>query len=298
MKRSSFLKMGGLTVGALAFGSRELLAAMGEDPWKIKMLTDQIGVFTEKGGTILFYLSKEGMVVVDTEFPEQAKHLITELNKKSQAGFRLLINTHHHGDHTGGNIEFKGMVPKLVAHDNSLKNQKKVAEAQKSLDNQYLPDKTFTDTHTEKVGDETIRFHYFGAAHTDGDALIHFEKANIVHMGDLINNRRYPYVDRTAGASVRNWVTVLDKTASTFDKDTTFVYGHASEGFEVYGKMPDIRFMQAYFEKLISFTSSEIKAGKSRDEFLKNTSIPGVTEFIGGGIERSLTAAWDELTAV
>ncbi|RYY55313.1 MAG: MBL fold metallo-hydrolase, partial [Chitinophagaceae bacterium] len=183
MKRSSFLKIGGLTFGALAAGHQQLLASLTQDPFTIKMLTPEIGVFTEKGGTILFYLSTEGMVVVDTEFPEQAKHLIAELNKKNDKGFKLLINTHHHGDHTGGNIEFKGMVPQLLAHVNSLKNQRNVAEAQKSSDKQYFPDKTFTDSHVEKVGSETIRFHYFGPAHTDGDALIHFEKANIVHMG-------------------------------------------------------------------------------------------------------------------
>ena len=298
MQRSSFLKLGGMTFGALALGNRQLLAALTQDPWKIRMLTDQVGVFTEKGGTILFHLSKEGIVVVDTEFPEQAKHLITELNKKNQAGYRLLINTHHHGDHTGGNIEFKGLVPHLVAHANSLKNQQKVAETQKSADKQYFPDKTFTDTHVEKLGDETIRFRYFGAAHTDGDALIHFEKANIVHMGDLVNNRRYPYVDRTAGASIRNWITVLDKTTRTFDQKTTFVFGHASEGFEVYGKMDDINFMKGYFEKLLAFTQEQIKAGRTREEFVKNTAIPGVTEFVGAGIERSLTATWDELTGV
>ena len=296
MQRSSFLKLGGLTLGALTLDSRQLLASLVQDPWTIQMLTPEIGVFTEKGGTILFYLSKEGMVVVDTEFPEQAKHLIGELNKKNDKGYRLLINTHHHGDHTGGNIEFKGMVPHLVAHANSLKNQRAVADKQGSADKQFFPDVTFSDTHTEKVGDETIRFHYFGPAHTDGDALIHFEKANVVHMGDLINNRRYPYIDRTAGASITNWVTVLDKTTKTFSKDTQFVYGHASTGFPVYGKVADINAMKDYFEKLIVFAQTEIKAGRTKDEFLKNKAIPGVTEWIGDGIERSLTAAYEEFS--
>jgi glyoxylase-like metal-dependent hydrolase (beta-lactamase superfamily II) len=120
---------------------------------------------------------------------------------------------------------------------------------------------------------------YFGAAHTDGDALIHFEHADIVHMGDLINNRRYPYIDRTAGASIKNWIAVLEKTTKHFSKKTTFVYGHASDGFEVYGKMDDM------------------KAGTTKEVFIKNTSIPGVTEWVGDGIQRSLVAVYDELTA-
>ena len=297
MKRRHFILHSALTAGALAFARQPLLAAFIQEPWTIKMLTDDIGVFTERGGTILFYLSKEGTVVVDTEFPEQAQHLIDELKKRSQQPFALLINTHHHGDHSSGNIAFKGLTPHVLAHANSLKNQQNVAIAQKSEEKQLYPDQTFTDTISRNIGKEKITLRYFGRAHTDGDALIHFENANIVHMGDLINNRRYPYIDRTAGASVRNWVTVLDKTEKTFDKNTTFVFGHASPGFEVYGKQADIAAMKDYFEKLLAFTEKEIKAGKSKEEFLKNTAIPGVTEWVGDGIQRSLTATYDELTA-
>ena len=83
---------------------------MFDEPWKIKMLRNDIGVFTEKGGTIAFLLSKKGIVVVDSQFPEQSQHLIDELKKQSSQPFELLINTHHHGDHTAGNISFKGIV--------------------------------------------------------------------------------------------------------------------------------------------------------------------------------------------
>jgi glyoxylase-like metal-dependent hydrolase (beta-lactamase superfamily II) len=295
MNRRIFLRNSAFSFGALSLAHQSLLASFVQEPWTIKMLTEDIGVFTERGGTILFYLSKEGTVVVDTEFPEQANHLIEELKKKSTQPFALLINTHHHGDHSSGNISFKGLTPHVLAHANSLKNQQKVAIAQKSEDKQLYPDQTFTDTISKNIGKEKITLRYFGAAHTDGDALIHFENANIVHMGDLINNRRYPYIDRTAGASVRNWVSVLEKTQQTFDKNTTFVFGHASPGFEVYGKQADISAMKNYFEKLLAFTQAEIKAGKSKEEFLKNTSIPGVTEWVGDGIQRSLTATWEEL---
>jgi cyclase len=296
MNRRNFIRHSALGIGALGLAHNSLLAGMIEDPWKIHMLTPNIGVFTEKGGTILFYLSKEGPVVVDTEFPEQAGHLITELKKRSTQPFALVINTHHHGDHSSGNIAFKGLTPHVLAHENSLKNQQKVAAAQKSEDKQLYPDQTFSDKITKTIGQEKITLHYFGPAHTDGDALIHFENANIIHMGDLINNRRYPYIDRTAGASVSNWVKVLEKTEKTFDNKTTFVFGHASPGFEVYGKKADIVAMRNYFEKLLVFTEAEIKAGKTKEDFLKNTAIPGVTEWVGEGIQRSLTASWDELT--
>ena len=297
MNRKFFLQSATLGIGALAFQQSLLAQIFQQEAWKIKMLSDDIGVFTERGGTILFYLSKEGIVVVDTQFPEQSKHLIDELKKRSEQPFKLLINTHHHGDHSGGNISFKGLVENVLAHENSKANQERVAKQSKTEDKQLFPNQTFGKTWSQKIGNEKITLHYFGAAHTDGDALIHFEHADIVHMGDLINNRRYPFIDRTAGASIKSWVDVLEKTIKHFNKKTTFVYGHASEGFEVYGKANDIKAMQDYFEKLLVFGETEIKAGKTKEEFLKNKSITGVPELIGVGIERSLTAVYDELTS-
>ena len=296
MNRKSFLQISALSVAALSFQQTLLAQLFQQEAWNIKMLTDDIGVFTERGGTILFYLSKEGIVVVDTQFPDQSKHLIDELKKRSEKPFKLLINTHHHGDHSSGNISFKGIVEHVLAHENSKSNQERVAKQAKTEDKQLYPDQTFGKTWSQKIGNEKITLHYFGAEHTDGDALIHFEHADILHMGDLINNRRYPFIDRTAGASVKNWINVLEQTTKKFGKKTTFVYGHASQGFEVYGKMDDIKAMQNYFEKLIAFGEAEIKAGTSKEDFLKNKSIPGVTEWIGDGIQRSLTAVYEELT--
>ena len=91
MQRRSFILNSGLTLAGLALMNKETLAAFLADPsWNIKMLTDDIGIFTEKGGTIAFYLSKDGMVVVDSQFPDTAQHLIDELKKKSENPFRLL----------------------------------------------------------------------------------------------------------------------------------------------------------------------------------------------------------------
>jgi cyclase len=297
MNRRTFIGKFSLGFAAVTLISQRLFSAgISADPLRIKMLTNEVGVFTEMGGTILFYLSTEGIVVVDTEFPEQSKHLIDELRKKSDKPFQLLINTHHHGDHSSGNISFKGLVPKVLAHANSLKNQKNVATTQKTEDKQLYPDTTFTDTWAGKAGKEKITLRYFGAAHTDGDAMIHLENSNVVHMGDLVNNRRYPFIDRTAGASIQNWIVVLEKAMKTFDSKTTFVYGHASPGFEVYGKKDDLTAMKNYFEKLVDFTTKSLKAGTSKEDFLKTTAIPGVSDWVGDGIQRSLTAAYEEFS--
>lgn len=297
MNRKSFLQSSALTIGALAF-QKSLFAELFQQPaWKIKMLTDDIGIFTERGGTILFYMSKQGFVVVDTQFPEQSNHLIEELKKKKAQPFKLLINTHHHGDHSGGNISFKGIVEHVLAHENSKANQQRVAIASKSEDKQLYPDQTFGTAWSQKIGKEKITLHYFGAAHTNGDALIHFEHANIVHMGDLLFNRRHPFVDRSSGANMKSWMMVLETAQQKFSKKTQFVFGHSGEGFEVTGTTDDLKAFQEYIGKVLQFTESEIKAGKTKEEIIKTTVLPFETQWKGDGLARPLGAAYDELTA-
>jgi cyclase len=296
MHRRSFIQNTALTFGALTLVQQNLLASFFEDPWKIKMLTDNLGIFMEKGGTIAFLLAKKEIVVVDSQFPEQSKHLIDELKKKTENPFSLLINTHHHGDHTAGNISFKGIVEHVLAHANSKINQEASARKNKNEDKQLYPDQTFTDTWCGKFGKEKICLYYYGAAHTNGDAMIHFQHANIVHMGDLVFNRRHPYVDRSAGANMKSWIEVLDKAVNKFDGDTQFIFGHAGTGYEVTGKTDELNEFRDYLGNVLKFVDGEIKAGKTKEEILKTKIIPGGEEWKSDGIERPLTAAYEELT--
>ena len=298
MQRRTFLRNSSLTLASLAFLSNRTIAQLLADPaWKIKMLTKEIGVFTEKGGTILFMISKDGIVVVDSQFPEQSQHLIDELKKQSTQPFRLLINTHHHGDHTAGNISFKGLVPHVLAHENSKANQERVAKQNKNEDKQLYPDQTYATTLCQKIGKEEICMQYYGAGHTNGDSFVHFKKANIVHVGDLVFNRRHPFVDRSAGANMASWIKVLDKATTTFKDKTKFVCGHAGEGYDIVITKEDIKLFSDYLGKVLLFVSGEIKAGKTKEEIVKATSIPGAPEWKGDGIERPLGAAYDELSS-
>ena len=299
MQRRSFLRNTGLTLAGLSLLNKESLAFFLNQPaWKIKMLTDDIGIFSERGGTIGFLLTKKGIVVIDAQFPDTAPHLIDELKKKSEKPFRYLINTHHHGDHTAGNIAFKGLVEHVVAHENSKANQLKVATDQKMEADKFLaPDMTFgADGWKLKMGKEKIQTYYFGAGHTNGDSMIHFQHANIVHMGDLVFNRRHPFVDKTAGASIANWIVLLDKTITTFNKDTQFICGHSAPGYEVVVKPDDLKAFGDYLGNDLKFTESEIRAGKTKEEIIKAKEIPGSPEWKDGQIERPLTAAFTELS--
>ncbi|WP_369818099.1 MBL fold metallo-hydrolase [Pedobacter sp. R20-19] len=234
-------------------------------------------------------------MVVDAQFPASAPHVIEELKKLGEKPFKYLLNTHHHGDHTAGNIAFKGLAEKVVAHQNSLVNQKRAAEKANSLDQQLLPDTTFGTGWKAPVGDEKISSYYYGSGHTNGDAIYHFENANIVHVGDLVSNRKYPYIDRENGAHIGNWITALDKIYRQFDHDTMFIFGHSREPEKITGNKADVKAFQNYLQNLLTFVSSEIKAGKTKDNILKATSIPNAQEWQGEGIQRSLSAAYDEL---
>lgn len=297
MNRRHFIQNSTFTFAALSLSQKKILTAFFQQAWKITMLTDNLGIFTERGGTIAFLLGKSGIVVVDAEFPDQSKHLIDELKNRSEQPFKLLINTHHHGDHTAGNISFKGIAEHVLAQENSLKNQKNVAVAQKNEDKQLYPDQTFTDTWCQDLDKEKICLNYYGPGHTDGDSLIHFQHADIVHMGDLVFNRRHPYVDRSAGASIKNWIVVLDKALKKYNKKTVFVFGHSGDGYDITGKKADLEAFRDYLGNVLKFTEEGIKAGKTKEEILKATEIPGSPEWKGDGIQRPLGAAYDELTA-
>ncbi len=298
MQRRSFLKNTAFTLGALALFNQQTLANLLAEPtWKIQMLTDDIGMFTERGGTILFMVTKKGVVVVDSQFPDTAQHLIDEIKKKTTKPFRLLINTHHHGDHSGGNIAFKGMVQQVVAHANSKINQEVAAIKSKTEAKQLYPDTTFTDSWSKKLGKEKLRLHYFGAGHTNGDCFVHFEHSNIVHTGDLVFNRRHPFVDKTAGADISNWIKVLDTATNKFDNNTMYISGHAATGYETIIKKADVLLFRDYLGNVLSFTDAALKAGKTKEEILKATEIPGSPEWKGDGLSRPLAAAIEELTS-
>lgn len=298
MHRRYFLRHTGLMVGATLLLQQKALASFfGPKAFNIKMLRNNVGIFTERGGTIGFLLSKDGILVIDSQFPDTSGHFIEEIKKQQASPFRFLLNTHHHGDHSSGNIAFKGIVEHVVAHQNSLVNQKATAEKQNTVDKQLFPDKTFDKSLELKMGDEKIDAYYFGPGHTNGDAVYHFKGPNIMHLGDLLFNKRHPFVDRSAGANMRNWISVLEQVQKKGNKDTLYIFGHSLNPGEETGSAENLKKFQDYLDKVLRFAEAEIKKGVSKEEFIKNTSIPGVTEWNGQGIERPLTAAYEELAS-
>jgi cyclase len=297
MHRRHFLHQTTLLASAsFLFQQKAMASILQKADFQVKMLRNNVGIFTERGGTIGFLLSKNGTIVIDAQFPDTSRHLIDELKKKEKASFLYLLNTHHHGDHTAGNIAYKGLVEHVVAQENSQANQKRVAEANNTMDKQLLPDMTFKEDWKLKLDDEKIKAAYFGPGHTNGDAVYHIENANIIHAGDLMFNKRHPFVDRSAGANIASWIKDLDGILKMADKDTIIIFGHSLNPGEETGTIENVKKFQDYLGKVLSFAEAEIKKGVSKEEFIRNTSIPGVTEWAGQGIDRPLTAAYEELT--
>ncbi|MEO6132131.1 MAG: MBL fold metallo-hydrolase [Saprospiraceae bacterium] len=263
--------------------------------YKMKLLRRNVGIFSEIGGTIGWLIQPDSIVVVDAQFREQAGHLIDEIKKFPAAPVKYLINTHHHGDHTSGNIAFKGLAEHILAHENSKTNQIATARKNGNESEQLYPDITFNDRWQQQVGDEFIDIQYWGPAHTNGDTIIHFQHANIAHIGDLMFNRKYPYIDKSAGAMIENWVQILGQLQSYFDNDTMFIFGHANDGYQVTGNKDDLAAFADYLTALMEFVRSQLRADKSKKEILAATEIPGNTQWSGEGIQRSLSAALEEL---
>lgn len=293
MKRRSFVQSGSLALSLSALPN--WISMINLSAYQMTPLRRNVGIFTEKGGTIGWLIQPEAFIVIDTQWKEQSESLLAEIRKKTDAPMPFLINTHHHGDHTSGNIAFKGIAEYILAHENSKINQMAVAQKNNTTSQQLFPDMTYTDRKLKEVGDETIDLQYWGPAHTNGDSIIHFQEANIVHCGDLVFNRKYPYIDKSSGAMIDNWIEILQQMQSYFDNETLFIFGHSRDGFPVTGNKTDLAAFSDYLTALLEFVSTEIHKGKTREQILTTTSIPGAPEWSGEGIERSLTAAMDEL---
>lgn len=296
--RRKFIKASAATLGASVLPWNNFLAQNLLSPaeYTMRPLRNNVGVFTDRGGTIAWLMSETGLAVVDTQFPASAKKLIAEFRKTTDKKLDLLVNTHHHGDHSAGNFAFRDMVDTVVAHENSKTNQMRVAENRNQMDQQLFPNTTYKEQWSGKVGEETITLNYFGSAHTNGDSVVHFENANIAHLGDLLFHKRHPYVDTSSGANIQSWIEVMEKIHKHYNADTLFVWGHAKNTEEIVGDSQALLEKRDYLTKVLEFVGKEISAGKSKEEVLKTTQIPGTEGYDSRGIERPLGAAYDELS--
>ncbi len=319
-RRDFLVTSAAITAGALlgrplhALASRPLQTAQSV----FTPIRRNVGTFTMRGGTVGWLLNPGGVAVVDTQFPAEAQALLAGLQERSgNRGVDVLLNTHHHGDHTSGNGVFRGVARRVVAHGMADQHMRRAPQppqqaqqgqqppaqqqpAQPAPPAPLYPDTTFTHSWSADVGDERIVARHHGRAHTSGDAVITFERANVVHMGDLAFHRRHPVVDRAAGASMRNWMRVLEQVVNAHAPDTIYIFGHAGEGLPVTGSSAELLQFRDYLGAVLAFVERHVAAGRSREEILAmRAPLVGFEAwgpFGQAGARDPVSVAWDEVT--
>lgn len=260
-----------------------------------------VGIFTARGGTIGWLINKDGVVVVDTQYPDTAQACVDGLRQRTARGIDVVFNTHHHADHTGGNGTFKAVTKKIIAHAKVPELQKMAAAAAPAnTPPPVFPDATFDKAWGERIGDERITAYYNGPGHTGGDAIVHFQKAHVVHMGDLLFHERHPRVDRPAGASMQNWIIILEKVSRDFPADTIFIAGHAKDGVAPAVDRKALLRFRDYLTAALQLTRKGLAAGQSKDVIAAAEALHGFESYQGGGpltLKGVLESAYDELTA-
>jgi glyoxylase-like metal-dependent hydrolase (beta-lactamase superfamily II) len=273
---------------------------------RFEAIRRNVGYFTARGGTIGWLSNKDSLFTVDTQFPDTAKTCVEGLRERAGGrGIDVAFNTHHHGDHTGGNAIFKAAAKTLVAHVRVPELQKVAAQGAASGANPppapIVADATFDKVWSENAGDERVTARHYGPGHTGGDAVIQFERAQVVHMGDLFFHELHPRVDRPSGASIQNWMKTLETVSKDMPAETIYIAGHARPGLAVTAGRQELVRLRDYFDAVLNHVRQAMAKGQSKDEIAKLAALPGFESHQSSGTILTLAGvlgvAYDELAS-
>lgn len=275
-------------------GLSPLLAASG----RFRPLRRGAGVFTGRGGTIGWVAGRDASMVIDSQFPDTAGAFLDGFGRGGRPPLSFLANTHHHRDHTSGNRVFRPLVRHIVAQEQVPVLQ--LAASGAGSDRPVVADLTFAERWAADLGGERVEARRRGPAHTGGDASFHALEAGVVHVGDLVFNRLYPFIDVDGGASVRGWISSLEALAAEHGEDTLFVFGHGSERFGVTGNRRDLLIQRDLLAALLEHVERSVARGAGRKETTDLASLPGFPDHQAVGtfltLGRCLEAVWREVT--
>ena len=299
MNRKNFLKKAGLlTAGSVV--SPVLLKQFIQDD-QFRRIRNDVGYFVGRGGTMGWFVDNDALVVVDSQFPDTAREFLNGIEEYGGGPEKILFNTHHHADHTGGNSRFFDRGYAIYAHHDVLQLQRRVAETEGNVGSQVYADNTFGDLFVVDAGLEQVIAKHYGPAHTGGDAVIRFDNSNIVHMGDLVFNRVYPFIDTNGGASIRGWISLLEEVVDESDNETVFIFGHGNEAFGVTGGRSDLLLMRDFLTELLEHTRQGLQEGKSREEITEVDRFENFPNYRSLSprlsLPANLNAAYEELTS-
>jgi glyoxylase-like metal-dependent hydrolase (beta-lactamase superfamily II) len=269
---------------ALAFVAPAIFAQQDFSNVEIKAIpvAKNIYMLEGAGGNIGVSIGADGNLIVDDQFAPLAQKIDAALQKLNPGKLKFVLNTHHHGDHTGGNAIFGAKEAIIIAQDNVRKrlvgdaNQKKEA----------LPVVTFGQSASVHFNGEEIKLLHHGPGHTDGDSIIHFTGANVVHMGDQFFNGGFPFVDLNSGGRVEGYIKTVAAVLEKIPADAKIIPGH--------GKLATVEDLKSFHAMLVE-TSGLVKKsmaeGKSLDE-IKTAGLPEKWQSYGTGFIN--TGRWIE----
>jgi cyclase len=230
-------------------------------------ITDQIYMLKGAGGNIGAFIGPEGTLIIDNQFAPLSNKINGAVKTLSPGEIRFNINTHLHGDHTGGNENFYKMGTTLVAHDQVRKRMMKETVNRTTnrttppRDKEAWPTITFSDKLNFHLNDEDIVLHHFDRGHTDGDVIVQFTKANVVHTGDAFVRYGYPFIDLNSGGGVNGFINTLDKILTIIDDNTKVIPGHG----EVASKA-DVKKLRDTIADIRDQVVAALKKGKKSED--------------------------------
>jgi len=251
------------------------------------------------GGNIGVSVGDDGLLIVDDQFAPLADKIRAALKGIADKKLHFILNTHWHGDHTGGNVAF-GPEATIIAHDNV---RKRLATEQKSAvfntttppsPKEALPVITFDQTLTVHFNGEDIRAIHYPKGHTDGDSVIFFSASNVVHLGDDFFAGRFPFVDLESGGSVEGLIKNIGELITKIPADAKLIPGHGP-----ISNLDDLKSYHRMLQQTTEIVRGKISAGKTLDQ-IKSEGLPAEWNPWGTGFiktDRWVETIYKSLTA-
>jgi cyclase len=213
-------------------------------------LSSTVTMIKGRGGNIAVSAGEDGVFIIDDQLEPLTDQLVTAIRSISDQPIRFVINTHYHGDHVGGNEKIGKAGAVIIAHDNIRERMTTdqfnhfFNDTTPAWPKGALPVVTFNDQVTLHLNGEAVTAHHVPRGHTDGDSIVYFSESNVLHMGDIFFNGRYPYIDLDGGGTVQGMIAAVEKGLELADGETRVIAGH--------GPLSDRAGLQEYHDFLVT----------------------------------------------